>query len=262
MRNYGYGKRISSLFFTRENNESTMYVCKCGTRLRRTGTSYSNLVSHIRTAHPECISLMHPDSTVTQKRIHEFFSTSKAGNLYGWFDLIITGLLPFYYTESALFRLNIKHGAISLKKFTRYLPRLVELVEKKVAHQIPDKFALVFDGWSCNLRHYLAIYVSYSDNSANGFQQKLLKWPPLDNESCLDADEHIQILTYILKVYGKSWHNVFCVIGDNVAVNKTISTKLKIPLVGCASHRLNLAVKSVLPGEMEVTMKSSALMSK
>ena len=49
--------------------------------------------------------------------------------------------------------------------------------------------------------HYLGVYEPYYDSSPNGFRQKLLTLSPLDNESHLDADEHIQFLNYILKVY-------------------------------------------------------------
>jgi hypothetical protein len=37
--------------------------------------------------------------------------------------------------------------------------------------------------------------------------------------------------------------NVLCLVGDNSETNKKIAKDLNIPLIGCASHRLNLAVK-------------------
>ncbi|RLN10139.1 hypothetical protein BBJ28_00018417 [Nothophytophthora sp. Chile5] len=36
------------------------------------------------------------------------------------------------------------------------------------------------------------------------------------------------------------------VVGDNCATNQSIATKMGVPLVGCASHRFNLAVNKVL----------------
>ncbi|OWY94058.1 hypothetical protein PHMEG_00036322 [Phytophthora megakarya] len=35
---------------------------------------------------------------------------------------------------------------------------------------------------------------------------------------------------------------VTCVVGDNCSSNQSIATKIGVPLVGCASHRINLAV--------------------
>ena len=69
-------------------------------------------------------------------------------------------------------------------------------------------------------------------------------------------------MSFILDVYGKSWNNIICLVGDNVAVNKSISTKVDVPLVGCASHRYNLAVRDVIAGEIELVNKFNTLISK
>jgi hypothetical protein len=37
--------------------------------------------------------------------------------------------------------------------------------------------------------------------------------------------------------------------GDNASVNKKLASDMNIPFVGCASHRLNLAVKLMTDDE-------------
>ena len=69
-------------------------------------------------------------------------------------------------------------------------------------------------------------------------------------------------MSFILDVYGESWDNVICLVGDNAAVNKSISTKVGVPLVGCKSHRYNLLVRSVIAGDIKIVSKVNRLMSK
>eukprot|EP00644_Phytophthora_capsici_P002574 jgi/Phyca11/105692/e_gw1.11.241.1 len=46
--------------------------------------------------------------------------------------------------------------------------------------------------------------------------------------------------------YQKNLDGCLFIVGDNCAVNKRLATLLGVPLVGCASHRLNLALQSML----------------
>jgi len=55
---------------------------------------------------------------------------------------------------------------------------------------------------------------------------------------------------------------VVCLIGDNCNVNKSIFDVQKIPLVGCASHRLNLAVQDFLKADESILAKVTKIMSK
>jgi hypothetical protein len=35
----------------------------------------------------------------------------------------------------------------------------------KIGQEIPDEFGLLFDGWTCNREHYIAIFASWFDKS-------------------------------------------------------------------------------------------------
>lgn len=54
--------------------------------------------------------------------------------------------------------------------------------------------------------------------------------------------------------------NVFALIGDNCSVDQSISTKSRIPLIGCASHRFQLAVKDLLNGHEIILAQVQSLM--
>ena len=145
-----------------------------------------------------------------------------------------------------MFRENIRHGPISLSTFMRYLPRITTLVETKISRELPNKFSLVFDGWSSYATHFISIFASYSCSSTKRYHRSLLALSPLPNENSMNADEHIQFIEDILDVYGKIMQNFCALGGDNVSVNHSIAVKTGITLVGCASHRLNLAVNDLL----------------
>jgi hypothetical protein len=44
----------------------------------------------------------------------------------------------------------------------KYLERLDKFVERKLRILIPDRFGLVFDGWSMGTEHYMAIFLLWS----------------------------------------------------------------------------------------------------
>ncbi|EGZ15225.1 hypothetical protein PHYSODRAFT_505306 [Phytophthora sojae] len=56
------------------------------------------------------------------------------------------------------------------------------------------------------------------------------------------SDAHIKLFKNILDVYDMTSDMVGFLVGDDCATKQSIVTKMGIPLVGCASHRFNLAV--------------------
>lgn len=121
---------------------------------------------------------------------------------------------------------------------------------------------MVFDGWSANETHFLELFASFPADNAYGYELRLLSFSPLEDESTLGAEEHINFITYVLSIFGKKWSNVLCLIVDNCSTNKAIADRSSVPLIVCASHRYNLAVKDLLLGEEDVILKVHALMSK
>ncbi|KAG3173717.1 hypothetical protein C6341_g9963 [Phytophthora cactorum] len=104
-------------------------------------------------------------------------------------------------------------------------------------------FGIMFDGWSSGSMHYVAVYGGFETDG--NLRLQLLAVSPLDDGS-QDADAHIKLFDCVLDVYNKTLDMVAFIVGDNCSTNQSITTKLDVPLVGCASHRFNLAVNKYL----------------
>ena len=61
--------------------------------------------------------------------------------------------------------------------------------------------------------------------------------------------------------YGKSLGNLIYLVADNAAVNTRLADLLGIPMIGCASHRFNLACKKYLESSENVLQKIQSLMT-
>jgi hypothetical protein len=64
------------------------------------------------------------------------------------------------------------------------------------------------------------------------------------DETSFDADAHIDYVSEVLGEYDLSVENIAFLVGANCNTNNAIADKLRRPIIGCASHRLNLAVKA------------------
>ena len=103
---------------------------------------------------------------------------------------------------------------------------------------------------------------SYSSTDANGYQTALLTFSPLLSELSLTALEHKNLLDFTLSIYGKNITNVIAICGDNCETNKALASLCQKPLMGCASHRFNLACAELLEDHGEIIQKINALMGK
>lgn len=62
--------------------------------------------------------------------------------------------------------------------------------------------------------------------------------------------------------YGKRLEQCLFLVGDNCSVNRRLATLMAVPLVGCASHCLNIAVRQYLSGFENKLSAVQALMVK
>ncbi|KAG2842861.1 hypothetical protein PC129_g19199 [Phytophthora cactorum] len=61
------------------------------------------------------------------------------------------------------------------------------------------------------------------------------------------AETHRVFLQEMLRIdYGKDIGKCAFIVGDNCSVKRRLAGLLHVPLVGCASHRLNLAMEGIL----------------
>jgi hypothetical protein len=106
--------------------------------------------------------------------------------------------------------------------------------------RISEKFGLLYDGWSITGVHYVAVFAVFGKGLESYYP--LLAIAPLLEEDDLGAQSHIDFFISTLSLYKKSMDNIAFFIGDNCSVNQKISSLTGIPLIGCYSHKFNLAV--------------------
>ena len=144
----------------------------------------------------------------------------------------------------------------------RYLGVLTTIVETKISRTLPDTFSLIFDGWTHITTHYLGVLASWPSDTQGEYNFALLALSPLEDETSLSAAQHESFIRFVLSVYGRTSDNVICVIADNAGTNKAIAAALGTKFIGCASHRFNLAMKSILSSYEYLIGKVQLLMKK
>ncbi|GMF49392.1 unnamed protein product [Phytophthora fragariaefolia] len=123
---------------------------------------------------------------------------------------------------------------------------VVKAVEQAIDADMPESFGLVLDGWSPGTEHYLAVYGCYETDA--GPRYPLLSLAPgiEDADDQMNAEGHLRAFARFLPFFGKSMSGCKFLVGDSCAGNKRLANLIGVPLVGCASHRLNLAVRDYL----------------
>ncbi|KAG3117223.1 hypothetical protein PI124_g22723 [Phytophthora idaei] len=104
------------------------------------------------------------------------------------------------------------------------------------------EFGLVLDGWIHGPEDFLAVFACFE--TSDGPWYPLLSMAPSMDEpdDALSAGGHAAAIDRFLR----SLTDVLFLVGVNCAVNKTLARLMGALLVGCASHRLNLAVCELL----------------
>ncbi|ETK87530.1 hypothetical protein L915_08053 [Phytophthora nicotianae] len=177
-------RQIATFFFSpcadKEGLPTGVYACKSCGRCRKLTpkTGYSNLVSHVRTAHPDFESSMR-DATVASTGTLLPWVSQKASNRYAWLRWVIMGNLPFSFCESNETRRYTNLNPIFEETLTAIMEAVTKAVEKAIGDEMSENFGLVLDGWTHGTEHYLAVYACYETSA--GLQLPLLSLAPVMN---------------------------------------------------------------------------------
>ncbi|ETL45678.1 hypothetical protein L916_04270 [Phytophthora nicotianae] len=186
-------------------------------------------------------------------------------DIYRWCQWVICERLPFAFVERPLVHQNTTLSPISEDTLALYISRIAKVVEQLVSRLLPDSFGLVLDGWSNSGRHCFLIL---SQKLVPTLVQTPLTTTTISSarpgdEEDLSAQSLFDLIADTLTRYRKLWDTVKFMVGDNCSVNQCIGRREgAIPLVGCASHRFNLAVQDFLKSEAKLIAKIQALMTK
>ena len=282
-----HGNDVKVAFFDRfGEGDDTGYKCKECARVYKSKSGNSNLIAHAA-CHEGWIGKILSakasggplDSYVTRK------VSSKASNIFKWMELCVMNDEAFHFVENPFTRKYSRLEPISIKTLIKYLELVRTKVEEKLRVFVnavtPKRFGLVFDSWTCNSEHYTAIFITWSDkngivhmyNMCCGVQDEV------ENEDISFSAEALGDYFFDeLQLLGLSlFENVDFICGDNCAVNKRLATLIsnviasekgaaawRVPLVGCASHRINLAREAFYSSDQNapVIEKVDQLMTK
>ncbi|XP_036367828.1 uncharacterized protein LOC118767407 [Octopus sinensis] len=257
-------EQIVRKYFNQTDSEH-VWKCKCGKKLtQKKGTGWTNLMNHIKNQHPEYSTTQatgQPSSSSFLSPRSSLVSRS-ALNFYGWIEWVCVGLKPFSFTEDPLTHKYTNLGSITNVALKKYMEKLTQEVEKKISDELPSKFLLVIDGWTKGSTHFIGLFASYSCNYQNDYCTVLLAFSPMVSETSITASDYVEFIEYVLSVYNKNLENVVAITGDNTEVNKSIANLCRIPLIGCAFHKFNLAVSAYLDKQEVLLNKINTLMGK
>jgi hypothetical protein len=219
----------------------TTFKCQCGiTRTQDLKKGYSNLISHIYSQHPDWQEIM-GTSNLGGPNV---FVNKKANTIFAWLEWIVMENLPFSFIERDLTRKNTKLDALCVDSLSKYMRLLNDQVEEKIAKSLPEKFGIIIDGWSEGSTHYIALFAEYSIDNVK--KNPLLAIAPPFDESSYDAPNHKAFIGDVLDLFCKPWSSLSYLVADNCPTNTCLADLLGIPLIGCASHRFNLACQHYL----------------
>lgn len=260
-------KEICDFYFTQESVTGGVgtFVCTCGiSKKQKTASGYTNLQVHINTHHKNWYEEMQSVHLDMNNNLTKFLDR-KSLNIFGWMEWVVMENREFNFTEKPLTNKYTKLERISTETFMKYLELLTAEVEKIIIGLLPNNFGVLFDGWSEGSTHYIALFATYTTEkkSITTVNTHLLAMAPLVSEDDFSATSHKEFITWVIEsIYKKRVHCISFLCGDNCSTNKALATSMSIPLVGCASHRFNLAVQSYLKQYEQILNRVHELMKK
>ncbi len=228
---------------------------------QKKGTGWSNLFSHIQSVHKDHQNMM-------KENINSMFTVpAKVKNMYSWLELIVMKNIPLTWVDDELIRKASCYDPISSNSLKKYMELLCRKMEEELRTTLPQKFGIIFDGWSEGNDHYLALFAIYDHKGET--KTPLIAFQPIpdydapdESEYQLTAAAHKEFIISTLAFYQREPEALTFLVGDNCSTNKSLATRCGVPLIGCGSHRLNLAVKKFLEPFESILKKIHELMGK
>lgn len=257
------GKKLALLFFDPSIVQDNRWTfLECNATVKET-SSYSNLCNHINAKHRDWIqSILKRKLDAPKKLFQSLTYPRKTTSIHAWIQCVALCLQRFSFCENVVIRRHFKHESICRNALLLYMRRLMESVESKIMDMLPERFAIVFDGWSGGGTHYVGFFATYPAENELGFRKHLLGLSPMGDEDSLDASEHYDYVEYVLGVHGKKFNNVVAIICDNTSTNKAFVRRVGSFFLGCHSHRFNLAMTDILSGYSDAIDKVHELMKR
>ncbi|KAG3013890.1 hypothetical protein PC120_g13026 [Phytophthora cactorum] len=212
-------------------------------------------MQHVRREHPNFEAEM-PEATTAETGSLLNYVRRTSHMLYGWLLWTSMSNLPLSFCENRTTRRYTTLDPICVETLRATMEGVVLAVERSITSEMPDIFGLILDEWTHLFEHYLAVFACYEVNGK--VKTPLLCMAPLLNEpdDDLSVVTHMEFLANMLpRDFGKQLQQCVFIVGDNCSVNRRLATLVNVPLVGCASHRLSLAMQQQLEDHEDDLLK-------
>ncbi|OWZ23465.1 hypothetical protein PHMEG_0001632, partial [Phytophthora megakarya] len=203
-----------------------VYKCTSCEKQYKKGIGYTNLLNHLKRNHNN-YEHEAQEAARRQNPLHLHVVGSRTRDLYRWTEWVVCDRLPLAFVERRLTRQNASLSLVSEDTLSRYITLLSELLEVRVASELPDSFGLVLDGWTSSSRHYLAIFAAfdgsidgvvtngrgsendyYNDLDCSSRRFILLAFAPVEDEEDLSAQSQFDLIADTLSRYDKPFNLV------------------------------------------------------
>lgn len=228
------------------------WQCKKCLKTKAKSGGWTNLLSHLRS----CVGKDFEEVYTEQQKMMAPTSggsyfiriSDREKEMCKWIEFIVMKNLPVSFVNCPYTREITKLKHVSAQTLRSHIIDLLAVVKKTIEAELPPKFCIVFDGWTEGTHHYIGVAAAYLRLGADGKEtpvQTMLSMKPLlaDGVKGMRACDHLDHLAKVLESFGRTFENILCLVGDNCSVNQSMARQLGVPLIGCASHKFNLAVR-------------------
>lgn len=146
--------------------------------------------------------------------------------IFGLITYIVHAVRPSYHVDNPIIREHVRYKSISLNIMKGYTSNLTTHVESKISRILPDCLALLFDGQTTTKAHYIAVFATFLTKNEQRFDSMCFVLLPLEDETTQNAHKHVQFLSIVIKLFGKSILNIVVFVGDNCNVTSSQENSL------------------------------------
>jgi len=257
------GKQITECLYKEVLDHEGEHMCRKCNQVKKSPKGCTNLVSHAKLCygddmeekfkqHLQASGHIFEDNgqpgRVEQKNLRTFFTNNQKeeGN-HNWMRWIANRNQPLLEVENKMTHDMFKNKPMAVKTLRKLILGTTNEAMKPISEELrkAGRFTLIVDGWTCDgtSTHDIAIFAGFINPKTDEHEEVLIAIQPALNEEDMGAEAHIALLESTLEMHGLDRTIVICFICDNCNTNSCVSKLWDIPMVGCASHCFNLAVK-------------------
>ena len=256
-------KVICEVYFKNVENKPNCFLCRsCNdgiVRKQPPQKGYANLMSHIMTIHHDHLQVV--ESKRKDPNYSIFKMNPKVVLVFSWLQWIVDCNLPFTFIEHETTRKYSNLKDLDRDTLKKWMFDVAVELDQTIKEVLPAKFGLILDGWSERSTKYFSLFAEYPNAKTNAKETLLLSISPLFDETNSEAPNISSWIVDKLGEYDKNLQSVLYLVGDNENTNPAVANLMRVPFLGCDSHRLNLALETWQERNEVLIGKVAAVMS-